>query len=111
MQRFAFIFAILPVAFLYTLMEIQNIQPFVLTIVAIIYILFLGFITRRMPIGTIFLTSIISMIISVVLGMFFIEDTWWFKPFGRDIALALMIIPIVIGQLLVRFLANHYIER
>lgn len=110
MQRFAFIFALLPVAFLYALMELKDIQPSVLAIAAITYILFLGFITRQMPIRTIFLTSTISMIISVVLGMFFIEDTGWFKPVGRDIAIALMIIPILLGQLLVRFLANHYIE-
>lgn len=111
MQRFAFIFALLPGAFLFHLIDIQYMHSAILTIAAIVYIVFLGFITRRMRIGTVFLTSIISMIISVILGMFFIEDSGWFKPVGRDIAIALTIIPILLGQLLVRFLANHYMKR
>ncbi|WP_175428350.1 hypothetical protein [Bacillus solimangrovi] len=42
-------------------------------------------------------------ILSLILGFVFLDDSWFFKPFGRDGAILFISLFYVFGQLLVRW--------
>ena len=103
-----FICTLIPAPFLFHFYEYgQHINredaPFLL-IGTIAYIVLAGALAKDMNVRSVLLANVATAVLSLLLAMYFIpNDDGWFKPFGRDVVVMLTMIPLLIGQLLVRF--------
>jgi len=75
--------------------------PF-LTMGSILFVLITGSLSASVKVRYVFFINMITAVISVVLAILFIFDSWWFAPVGRDAAVILVAVGFLLGQLLVR---------
>lgn len=77
-----------------------------------VFIVFAGVLTVGSKLYLIFSTTILSILLSIVLGGKFITppNESWFNPFGMNFAIVFVGIIILIGILIVRFLASTLLK-
>ncbi len=74
----------------------------------IVCIVVIGLLTRKMNLPLFFSLNIMMLVISLVLGHFFIlDDGSWFKPFGKNGAMIFVSSIYILGQLFIRLLSKQ----
>ena len=78
-----------------------------------LFVIFAGLISAKSKPQLIFLTYILTVLLSVVLGKGFITppNESWFNPFGMDFAIIFTGVIIFIGILIVRFISKPLMLR
>ena len=75
----------------------------------ILFVLFAGVISVKIKWNYIFLISILSILLSILLGGMFITapNESWFNPFGMHVVIGLTGLLILSGILIIRFIASR----
>ncbi|CAM5701493.1 Group-specific protein OS=Lysinibacillus sphaericus OX=1421 GN=LS41612_21375 PE=4 SV=1 [Lysinibacillus sphaericus] len=74
----------------------------------IVCIVVIGLLTRKINLPLFFSLNIMMLVISLVLGHFFIlDDGSWFKPFGKNGAMIFVSSIYILGQLFIRLLSKQ----
>ncbi|MDQ0428348.1 hypothetical protein QOZ98_001174 [Planomicrobium stackebrandtii] len=105
------ILTLIPAAFFFHFYEYgQHVQreeaPFLL-VGSILYVVVTGFLSRHIKIRSVILVNTISLIISLVLAIYFIPDDGWFKPVGRGGAVVFVAVVSLVGQLIIRIISKE----
>lgn len=76
--------------------------------VLLIFIIIVGYLSRKVKLLYVLLVNLMTFIISVLLGIGFITppNPSWFNPFGMEIIIVLTGIALLIGQLIVRVISR-----
>lgn len=101
-----YVLSLVPVAFLFHFYEygqhlIREEASFLFP-TWIIYILITGLLTMNIKKRNVLYFQLISCVISVILAKLWIEDSYWFAPFGRDAAVILISGVTCAGQFIIR---------
>ncbi|WP_176400107.1 hypothetical protein [Ureibacillus sinduriensis] len=107
MKAIHLVLSLLPIPFLFHLYEFNSHlarqEPFLLAPAFIFVMIVVGLQMRKVKLSLFFPASILMTFFSLALGHFFIEDDGsWFKPFGRNVAIILIAIVYIFGQLFLR---------
>jgi hypothetical protein len=111
MKVIQIIFALLPIPFLFHFyeynshLERQDATP--LFPLFLLFIIIVGIQLRKIGLSYFLGINIIMIVISLILGYFFIvDDRSWFKPFGRDISIIFISVIYILGQLIIRWISK-----
>lgn len=106
MKNSYYLFSFIPVGFLFHFYEygqhLKGEEASYLFPTWLMYILITGLLTVNSKKRNIVTVQLISCVISVVLAKLWIEDSYWFAPFGRDIAVIWISGITCAGQFIVR---------
>ncbi|AXF56040.1 hypothetical protein [Salicibibacter kimchii] len=97
---------LIPVPFLFHFYETlqfargEDVPFLLLSVLLLLFIIFIGAVSTNIKLRNMILVSIVSIIISVLLGTVFITplNEAWFKPFGRGLTLMFTGIALFVGQ-------------
>lgn len=101
-----YVLSLVPVAFLFHFYEygqyLKGEEAKYLFLTWFFYILITGLLTVNIKKRNVLYFQIISCVISVLLAKLWIEDSYWFAPFGRDVAVIWISGVTCAGQLIIR---------
>ncbi len=108
--------SLIPAAFLFNYYEygqhIKREEASFLLAGSLLIVIVAGFLSGSVQLRYVFFVNIITGLMSVFLASYFIyDDGGWFKPFGRDVAIILVALVFLIGQLLVRLFSRRFFLR
>lgn len=109
------VLSLIPVAFFFHFYEYgQHIKreeaPFLL-LGPVLYVITIGFLSASVKIRHVILINVLATGLSILLAIYFIpDDSSWFKPLKRNMAVIFVSICLLIGQLFVRSIVIFTIE-
>ncbi|WP_430787072.1 hypothetical protein VBD025_15485 [Virgibacillus flavescens] len=100
------VFSLIPAPFFFHFYEYgQHLKreeaPF-LIIGSILFVVVAGFLSSYEKIRYVILINIITGLLSIFLGKYFLPDDYWFAPFGRDGLIIIVAVVMLAGQLVTR---------
>ncbi|WP_102348148.1 hypothetical protein [Bacillus sp. Marseille-P3661] len=105
------ILSLIPAPFLFHLYEygqyLKREDTTFLLLGSLLFVATAGIISAQIKTRYVIAVNFVTFLLSLILAMLFIpNDSSWFKPFGRDAAVAMTAIVFLIGQLLLKTMAK-----
>ena len=107
------ILTLIPAPFLFHFYEygqhIKREEASFLLLGSVIFVIISGLLSGQIRIRYVILVNVITGLLSIFLAMYFIpNDSGWFKPVGRDVAVIFVAVVFLVGQLIVRSISRPF---
>ncbi|MEK4538542.1 hypothetical protein NST21_25010 [Peribacillus sp. FSL K6-1552] len=106
------ILTLIPAPFLFHFFEygqhIKREEASFLYLGTVIFVIIIGLLSGQIRIRYVILVNVITGLLSMFLAMYFIPDDGWFKPVGRDVAVIIVAVVFLVGQLIVRSFSRPF---
>lgn len=115
LKYFYYVLSVIPVAFLFHFYEFgqneKGQEATFLTVAWVGYMILAGCFAIVVKKRVVIVLQIVSLLISLLFAYLWIPDNGWFKPVGRDLAVVVVALLTLAGQLIVRSITKGLIKR